>query len=69
MLYYKVNKEHDNKQFGKKNDMFYVADELFTESECKKFNVNKAFCTPVEVSRNQTHWCFGARFLNERFYK
>ena len=65
MLYYKVNKENSNKQFGTKNTkMYYVANELFTEKECKKYNVDKAMCTPVTVSKNNTHWFFGARFIN-----
>lgn len=65
MLYYKVNKEHSQKQFGtKRTKMYYVKNELFTEYECKKYNVNKEFCTPIHVSKKQTHWCFGARFMN-----
>jgi hypothetical protein len=65
MLYYKVNKENSNKQFGtKKTKMYYVPNELFTEKECKKYNVDKALCTPVIVSKNKTHWFFGARFIN-----
>lgn len=65
MLYYRVNKENSNKQFGtKKRKMFYVANELFTESECKKLNVDKTLCTPIIVSKKNTHWFFGARFIN-----
>ena len=67
MLYYKVNKENSNKQFGtKKKKMYYVPNELFTENECKKYNVDKALCTPVIVPKNKTHWFFGARFINHK---
>ena len=67
MLYYKVNKENSNKQFGTKNKtLFYVANELFTEKECKKYNVDKTLCTPVIVPKNKTHWFFGARFINHK---
>ena len=46
--------------------MYYVPNELFTENECKKYNVDKALCTPVIVSKNKTHWFFGARFINHK---
>lgn len=65
MLFYKVNKGNSNKQFGTKNrQLYYVDNELFTEKECKKYNVDKSLCTPIHVNKNQTHWCFGARFMN-----
>ena len=33
---------------------------------CKKYNVDKALCTPIIVSKNKTHWFFGARFINHK---
>ena len=46
--------------------MYYVADELFTEKECEKYNVDKSLCTPIIVSKKNTHWFFGARFINHK---
>jgi hypothetical protein len=64
MLYFKVNEEHQDKAFGgKKQTLKYVANELFTERECKKYNINKQYCTPIYVSKKDTHFLFGARFM------
>ena len=67
MLFYRVNKENSDRQFGtKKSIMYYVANELFTEKECKKYNVDKSLCTPIIVSKKNTHLFFGARFINHK---
>lgn len=64
MLYYKVNKGNDNYQFGtKKRKLYYVENELFTEKECEKYNVDKNLCTAIHVPKTQTYWMFGARFM------
>lgn len=66
MLFYQVNKGNSNKQFGKSNKskMYYVEKELFTEKECEKYNVDKSLCTALHVRKCDTHWLFGARFIN-----
>ena len=66
MLFYQVNKGNGNKQFGKSNKslMYYVEKELFTEKECEKYNVDKSLCTAIYVRKCDTHWLFGARFIN-----
>lgn len=60
MVYYKVKKEYDNKQFPKR--LIYVGNELFTESEAKKYHVNKKYCDVIEINKNKTYFSFGARF-------
>ena len=65
MKYYKVKPEHDNKkQFNKRGKYagFYIANELYTEKEVEKHNLNKAFLELVEVSKKKVYWLFGARF-------
>lgn len=60
MKYYKVKSEADNKR---RNDgSIYVANELYTEREKEKLNLNEAFLEVVEVSKKSIYWFFGARF-------
>ena len=62
MKYYKVKAEADNK---KRNDgSIYVANELYTEREADKLNLNKNFLEVIEVSKKSVYWFFGARFSN-----
>ena len=49
MKYYKVKLEADNKRRSDGN--IYVANELYTEREAEKLNLNKAFLEVVEVSK------------------
>ena len=60
MKYYKVKKEADNKRRSDGN--IYVANELYTEREKEKLNLNEAFLEVVEVSKKSIYWFFGARF-------
>ena len=62
MTYYKVKPKYDNYRKGRKSSDIYVADELYTEKEVEKLNLNPAFMDVVTVSRKQTYWLFGARF-------
>lgn len=62
MKFYKVKKEADQKRNAKIN--LYVADELFTEKEVKKYSLNENYLEVVEVPKNKTYWFFGARFAN-----
>lgn len=62
MKYYKVKQEADNKRRSDGN--IYVANELYTEREKEKLNLNEAFLEVVEVSKKSIYWFFGARFSN-----
>lgn len=63
MLFYRTKREANNKPMyrgkGKRKDeeiwSIYIADELFTEAEVKRLNLNLAYLEPVEISRRQTH--------------
>lgn len=59
MKYYKVKKECDNKRF---NGGFYIGNELYTESEVIKKQLNKEFMEIVNINKNKTCFVFGARF-------
>ena len=60
MEYYKVKTEADNKKRPDGN--IYVADELYTPAEARKYNVNMDYVDAVEVSKRRVYWFFGARF-------
>lgn len=68
MKYYKVTKEGDNRpvRFGSPN--FFVGGELITEGEVKRLGVDRErlnkYTEKVEVNKNKTYFCFGARFEN-----
>lgn len=62
MLYYRTKKEANNKPMymGKRRDheekwSIYIADELFTEKEVCRLNLNMDYLEPVEIPRLQTH--------------
>ena len=63
MLFYRTKREANNKPMyrgkGKRKDeeiwSIYIADELFTEAEVKRMNLNMAYLEAVEISRRQTH--------------
>ena len=63
MLYYRTKKEANNKPMyrgkGRKANeeawSIYIADELFTEKEVTKLNLNMDYLEPVEIQKNQTH--------------
>lgn len=62
MLYYRTKMEANNKPMymGKKRDheekwWIYIADELFTEKEVCRLNLNMDYLEPVEIPRLQTH--------------
>lgn len=67
--YYQVKPQFADKLIGeyksKGTNMFYVADELFTESEVKKFGVNVNYCNKIQANPRKTYFCFGTRFLNK----
>lgn len=62
MLYYRVKPEADQKR---RNDgSIYIASELYTPTEAKKYKLNFEYLEAVTISRKQTYFCFGARFSN-----
>lgn len=67
MLYYKVKPQYDNCYKNPKihDGNIYVANELYTEKEVQKQNLNWNFLEPVEVSKKKVYWFFGARFAAE----
>lgn len=64
MLYYRVKPEFDQRR--KKNDPhgcdFYISNELYTAKEVEKQGLNLNFLEPVQISKQKTFFCFGARF-------
>ena len=60
MKYYKVKPEADNRR--RADGSIYVANELYTSAEAKKYNLNMAYVDAVEVSKRRVYWLFGARF-------
>lgn len=57
---------------GLKYSYQYIADELITAAELKKYygitpeNIKEfSFLQPVEINKNKTHWAFGARFADD----
>lgn len=62
MLYYRTKREANNQPMflGKKRDReekwsIYIADELFTEKEVHRLNLNMDYLEPVNIPRLQTH--------------
>lgn len=72
MLFYKVNKDCDNKKvyhFKRGRwcyDGIIVGNELYTQKEYSRLmefsNLHSSYFTPVNVKKNKTVWFFGARF-------
>lgn len=60
MLFYKVKKEADN--IPLKSRLIYIGGELATESEIKRYKMDKKHMTPVNISKRRTYWFWGARF-------
>lgn len=70
MKFYRV--KIAGKAFRHSDYMETIAGELFTAKEVEKYSkpdkygckMKLEWLEPVEVSRNKTHWAFGARFAN-----
>ena len=77
MKYYRVRSDFDGVQVlkmgrkGLKIDRELIANELYTPAELKRLTYGATFrgvkddaiiFDPVEISRKQTYWFFGARF-------
>lgn len=64
MKYFRVKPEYDNKKrISTKGRIegIYVANELYTEAELKKYIVQNIF-EAVTIPKTKTYWFFGARF-------
>ena len=59
MVYYEVLKQFDQKRRG---NTIYIQNELYTENEVKKLNLNKSYLQKVEYPKNKSYRFFGARF-------
>lgn len=60
MKYYKVKPEVDNRK--RPDRSIYIADELYTPAEAKRYKLNMDYMDAVNVSKRRIYWCFGARF-------
>jgi len=70
MIYYKVKPESDQIQYPKnKAGGFLIANELYTEREAEKHSFFGEFLQrhfdKVKISKNNTYWFFGARFISK----
>lgn len=67
MKYFRVKPEYDNKTRTSnkgRNEGIYVANELYTEAELKKYRVCNIF-EAVDIPKTNTYWFFGARFASQ----
>lgn len=70
MKFYRV--KVDGKMFRRNTYIQTIAGELFTAKEVEKYSkpdkygykLKLEWLEPIEVSRNKTHWFFGARFAD-----
>lgn len=69
MKYYRVKPEFDNKSRfkfhrggGLEIDGIYIANELYTPTEIKKYLGYAQYCEIVEIPKNKVYFSFGARF-------
>lgn len=72
MKYYKVKPEFDNtnryrfhKGGGLEIDGIYIANELYTANELKKYLDHANKVEPVEIPKSKIYFFFGARFAAE----
>ena len=63
MTYFKVKSQFDN--YKKGNNDIYIANELYTKSEVEKNQLNTNYMESIEINKNDTYFCFGARFTNK----
>lgn len=62
MMYYKVKPEHDNKRKPGGRFDIYVANELYTDREITRNHLNRDYMEPVQISKKDVYFFFGARF-------
>ena len=72
MLYYRVKPEYDNARLLNRTtrafDLALVGNELYTEKEWERlvlrYRVSVVVCEPVQISKRNTYFFFGARFAD-----
>lgn len=73
MIYYQVLPQFDQKHTIYKyknnkpvwNGLFHIANELLTLREIEKYGYKMEYLTPVEVSKRDVYFFFGARFAKK----
>ena len=70
MKYYKVKPQYDGKSKRSRGyeDDVYIANELYTEREVQRQNLNRTFLEEKEIYPKNVYWFFGARFENGTSY-
>lgn len=70
MKYYKVKPQYDGKAKGSRGyeNGVYIANELYTEREVQRQNLNRTFLEEKEISSKNVYWFFGARYENGTSY-
>jgi hypothetical protein len=72
MLYYCVKPEYDNARLLNRTtrafDRVLIGNELYTEKEWERlvlrYRVSAIVCEPVQISKRNTYFFFGARFAD-----
>ena len=67
MKYYKVKPQYDGKSKGSRGDA-YIANELYTEREVQRQNLNRTFLEEKEIYPKNVYWFFGARYEDGTSY-
>lgn len=66
MEYYKVKPSADQIPVAFGSSHRFIANELITKKEAKRMKADQKrlneHCELIEHSKNNTYWCFGARF-------
>lgn len=62
MVYYRVKPEADQKRRNDGN--IYIANELYTPAEAKRYKLNFNYLEAITISRKNVYFFFGARFAN-----
>ena len=62
MIYYRVKPEADQKR--RTDGSIYIANELYTPAEAKRYKLNFNYLETISISRKNVYFFFGARFTN-----
>ena len=70
MKLYKVKPQYDGKYKNPRvhDDNIYIANELYTEREVQRQNLNRTFLEEKEIHPKNVYWFFGARYENGTSY-
>lgn len=65
--YYQVPKKLAGQHYvpALKTHITFVENELLTQKECERMNINRSVLRGIKVSRKKTYILFGARFHTE----